>query len=199
MQYRVSGPDPSVVRAIALDLAAGRGREPRHARTNFDWVEPTREVRIRIDQDQARLLGLSSEAVASVLNTVITGTPVTQVRDGIYLVNVVARATDEQRVSLTTCHAAGPLPNGRTVPLSQFASFEYDQDFPLIWRRDRVPTLTVQADVIAGQAAGRRRGRARAGDREACRQRLPRATPSTSAARSRRAQSRRPRWWPWCR
>ena len=95
---------------------------PTRERTNFDWVEPTREVRIRIDQDQARLLGLSSEAVAGVLNTVITGTPVTQVRDDIYLVNVVARATDEQRVSLTTLPTLQiPLPNGRTVPLSQFA------------------------------------------------------------------------------
>ena len=69
---------------------------------NFDWIEPAREVRIKIDQDQARLLGLSSQALAEVLNTVMTGTPVTQVRDDIYLVNVVARANDEQRVSLST-------------------------------------------------------------------------------------------------
>jgi multidrug efflux pump subunit AcrB len=86
-----------------------------------------------------------------VLNTVVTGTPVTQVRDDIYLVNVLARATDEQRVSLTTLPTLQvPLPNGRTVPLSQIATFEFDQDFPLIWRRDRTPTLTVQADVAPG-------------------------------------------------
>ncbi len=125
---------------------------PDTLRTNFDWVEPTREVRIRVDQNEARLLGLSSEALAGVLNTVITGTPVTQVRDDIYLVNVLARATDEQRVSLTTLPTLQvPLPNGRTVALSQFASFEFTQDFPLIWRRDRVPTLTVRADVTPGQ------------------------------------------------
>jgi multidrug efflux pump subunit AcrB len=118
---------------------------------NFDWIEPAREVRIRIDQDQARLLGLSSQALAEVLNTVMTGTPVTQVRDDIYLVNVVARANDEQRVSLSTLRSLQlPLPNGRTVPLSQVASFDFDQEYPLIWRRDRVPTLTVQADVRAG-------------------------------------------------
>jgi multidrug efflux pump subunit AcrB len=151
VQYRVSGPDPMEVRAIALDLAqivaSGEGTE----KVNFDWVEPAREVRIRIDQDQVRLLGLSSDAVSSVLNTVLTGTPVTQVRDDIYLVNVVARATDEQRVSLSTLPTLQvPLPNGRTVPLSQFASFEHAQDFPLLWRRDRVPTLTVQADVVPG-------------------------------------------------
>src|SRR6185503_5841455 len=108
-------------------------------------------VRIRVDQDEARLLGLSSQALASVLNTVISGTSVTQVRDDIYLVDVIARATDEQRVSLGTLRTVQvPLPGGRTVPLSQFATFEYGQEYPLIWRRDRIPTLTVQADVVAG-------------------------------------------------
>ena len=108
-------------------------------------------VRIQIDQDQARLLGLSSQAIASVMNTVVTGTPVTQVRDGIYLVDVLTRATDEQRLSLSTLrNLQVPLPNGRTVPLSQIATFDFDQEYPLIWRRDRVPTLTVQADVQPG-------------------------------------------------
>ena len=84
------------------------------------------EVRMRIDQDEARLLGLSSQSLAGVLNTVISGAPVTQVRDDIYLVDVVLRATDEQRVSLATLrNLQVPLPNGRTVPLSQFATFEY--------------------------------------------------------------------------
>ena len=108
-------------------------------------------MRIQIDQDEARLLGLSSEALASVLNTVISGISITQVRDDIYLVDVVVRATDEQRVSLATLRTMHiPLPNGRTVPLSQFATFEYAQDEPVVWRRDRVPTLTVQADVGPG-------------------------------------------------
>lgn len=152
VQYRVSGPDPSVVRGIALDLARVVAAGPGTLRTNFDWVEPTREVRIRVDQDQARLLGLSSEALAGVLSTVVSGTPVTQVRDGIYLVDVLARATDEQRISLSTLPTLQiPLPNGRTVPLGQVASFEHGQGFPLIWRRDRVPTLTVQADVVPGR------------------------------------------------
>lgn len=74
----------------------------------------------------------------------------TQVRDDIYLVDVITRATDEERISLDTLRSIQvPLANGRTVPLSQFASFTYDQEQPLIWRRDRVPTLTVQADVKA--------------------------------------------------
>jgi multidrug efflux pump len=89
-----------------------------------------------------------------VLNTVVSGEPVTQVRDGIYLVNVVARATDEQRVSLSTLRTVQvPLPNGRTVPLSQIANFDFEQEYPLVWRRNRVPTLTVQADVAPGGSA----------------------------------------------
>jgi multidrug efflux pump subunit AcrB len=151
VQYRVSGPDIEKVRQIAFQLAGVMASDAKVEKVNFDWIEPGRQVRIRVDQDQARLLGLSTQALAGVLNTVMTGTPVTQVRDDIYLVNVVARATDEQRVSLANLASLQvPLPSGRTVPLSQLASFEYVQDYPVVWRRDRVATLTVQADVIAG-------------------------------------------------
>jgi multidrug efflux pump len=151
VQYRVSGPDVERVREIALKVAQIVAADPMARQVNFDWMEPDRKVRIRVDQDEARLLGLSSQAIASVLNTVISGTPITQVRDDIYLVNVVARAVDEQRVSLDGLRTLQvPLPGGQTVPLSQFASFEYEQEFPLIWRRDRVPTLTVQAAIAGG-------------------------------------------------
>jgi multidrug efflux pump subunit AcrB len=151
VQYRVSGPDLNEVRDIALQLAQTVATDPSARRVNFDWMEPARMVRIRIDQDQARLLGLSSQAIAQVMNSVVTGTPVTQVRDGIYLVDVLTRASDEERLSLSTLRTLQiPLPNGRTVPLSQVASFDFAQEFPLIWRRDRVPTLTVQADVAPG-------------------------------------------------
>jgi len=64
---------------------------------------------------------------------------------------VIARATDEERVSLATLPTLQvPLPGGKTVPLSQFATFGYEQEYPLVWRRDRVPTLTAQADVTPG-------------------------------------------------
>jgi multidrug efflux pump len=151
VQYRVSGPDIDQVREIALKLAQIVATNPQAEQVNFDWMGPARQLRIRVDQDEARLLGLSSQAVAGVLNTVISGTPVTQVRDDIYLVDVLVRANDEQRVSLSTLSTLQvPLPNGRTVPLNQFATFEYKQEYPLVWRRDRVPTLTVQADVAPG-------------------------------------------------
>ena len=83
VKYRVSGPDVSQVRAIALRLGQIMGEDGSLRRVNFDWIEPSREVRIKIDQDQARLVGLNSQALAEVLNTVMTGTPVTQVRDDI--------------------------------------------------------------------------------------------------------------------
>ena len=80
VQYRVSGPDLDDVRDIALRLAGVVASDPRARRVNFDWIEPGRKVRVRIDQDQARLLGLTSQSIASVLNTVVTGAPITQVR-----------------------------------------------------------------------------------------------------------------------
>ncbi|EGV17763.1 efflux RND transporter permease subunit [Thiocapsa marina] len=151
VQYRVLGPDPTQLRDIAMDLADLVAASPGTRRVNFDWMEPERELHIRIDQEQARQLGLSSQAVATALNANISGTPITQVRDDIYLVNVVARELGGQRLSVETLRTLPvSLPNGRTIPLSQFATFEYGQDYPLVWRRDRVPTLTVQADVAPG-------------------------------------------------
>jgi multidrug efflux pump subunit AcrB len=151
VQYRVSGPDPSEVREIALRLAQTLATAPATRQINFDWMEPARELRIRVDQDQARLLGLSSAAVAQVLNAHVTGTTVTQVRDFIYLIDVVARAEGGQSLSVSSLRTLPvPLPNGRTIPLNQLATFEYGQEYPLVWRRNRLPTLTVQSDVAPG-------------------------------------------------
>ncbi|MEX3947182.1 efflux RND transporter permease subunit [Paraburkholderia sp. EG287B] len=152
LQYRVSGPDPAQVRRAALDLAGIVGSDERTRHINFDWMEPARQIRIHINQDEARQLGVSSAALAAIMNTVITGTPLTQIRDDIYLVNVVARAQEEQPLtvqSLSTLQV--PTPSGRMVPLSQFATFTEEQESPLIWRRNRVPTLTVRADVMHGE------------------------------------------------
>src|SRR5262249_15157695 len=92
-----------------------------------------------------------SQSLAGTLTAAIAGTPITQVRDHIYLIDVVARATVDQRVSVDKLrNLQVPLPSGRTVALSQFATFSYEQELPLIWRRNRVPTLTVRADVDHG-------------------------------------------------
>ena len=84
VQYRISGPEISKVRDIALKLAQVIAANPEVAHINFDWFEPARQVRIQIDQNEARLLGLSSQVLAGVLNTVISGSAITQVRDDIY-------------------------------------------------------------------------------------------------------------------
>ncbi len=154
LQYRVSGLEPDQVRTIAFKVAEEIGSSPGTWNVNYNWMEPARTVRIRVDQDQARLLGLSSEQLAQSLNTVVSGIPATQVRSGIYLVDVLVRASAEQRMSLSTIRTLQvPLPNGRTIPLSQIASIDYGQEYPIVWRRDRRPTVTVQADVVPGTQA----------------------------------------------
>jgi multidrug efflux pump subunit AcrB len=151
LQYRVSGPDKDEVRRLSLELAQVIGTDVRARHVNFDWMEPARQLRVKVNQDQARQLGISSQALAGVLNAAVTGTTVTQVRDDIYLVNVVARAVDSERASFASLSSLQvATPSGRMVPLKQFATFVEEQEFPMVWRRDRVPTLTVRADVIPG-------------------------------------------------
>ena len=154
LQYRVSGPEPDQVRGIAFKVAEAIGSTPGARNVNYNWMEPARTVRIRVDQDEARLLGLSSQDLAQALNTVVSGVTATQVRSGIYLVDVLVRASADQRMSLATIRTLQvPLPNGRTVPLGQIASVEYGQEYPIVWRRDRRPTVTVQADLAPGTQA----------------------------------------------
>ena len=154
LQYRVSGVDPDQVRAIAFNVAQILNDDPNARNANYNWMEPARTVRIRIDQDQARLLGLSSESLSQALNTVVSGITATQMRSGTWLVDVLVRASADQRMSLSTIRALQvPLPNGQTVPLSQIAAVEYGQEYPIVWRRDRLPTVTVQADLATGVQA----------------------------------------------
>jgi multidrug efflux pump subunit AcrB len=151
LQYRVSGPDTNEVRSISLKLAQTIAANAHSKQINFDWIEPSRQLRLRVDQDEARRLGLSSAALAGIVNTVVSGQTVTQLRDDIYLIDVVVRAQGAERVSLDTLRTMQvALPGGRSVPLSQFVTFSYDLDAPLVWRRDRVPTLTVAADISPG-------------------------------------------------
>jgi multidrug efflux pump subunit AcrB len=154
LQYRVSGLEPDQVRAIAFQVAQEIGSAAGAENVNYNWMEPARTIRIRVDQDQARLLGLSSQQLALSLNAVVSGVTATQVRSGIYLVDVLVRASAEQRMSLSTIRTLQvPLPNGRIVPLSQIASVDYGQEYPIVWRRDRRPTVTVQADLVPGTQA----------------------------------------------
>ncbi len=154
LQYRVSGPEPEQVRAIAFKVADVLGSDPGARNVNYNWMEPARTVRIRVDQDQARLLGLSSLQLAQSLNAVVTGVTATQMRSGIYLDDVLVRASADQRMSLSTIRTLQvPLPNGQTVPPSQIATVDYGQEYPIVWRRNRLPTVTVQGDLAPGKQA----------------------------------------------
>ena len=148
LQYRVSGADPQQTSDIAYRVADVIASDPRTQSINFDWVEPMRTLRIRVNQDEARLLGVSSQTLAQALNAVVSGVTVTQIRDDIYLIDVIARADAQERVSPATLKTLEvPLPNGRSIPLLQVATVEYGLDWPLIWRRDRLATITVQSDL----------------------------------------------------
>lgn len=151
IQYRINGPDIETLRDQALRLAGIVAANPGARRVHFDWIEPARQLRIDVDQDQARRLGLTSQQVSDILQTAVSGSTVTRLRDDIYQIAVVARADSADRVSLDTLETLQvPVPGGRTVALGQFANFSYAQEQPLVWRRDRAPTLTVLADVTPG-------------------------------------------------
>ncbi len=151
IQYRVSGEGNARIRDIADKVAGMLAANPGLNNSNFNWMEPIQKFKIQVHQDEARLLGLTSSDVAQAINIVVSGETATQIRDDIYLINVVARAQETERMSLDRMRVLEiPLPNGKTVPLSELASVNYEQDFPLIWRRGRLPTLTVQADVTHG-------------------------------------------------
>ncbi len=200
VQYRVSGPEKDEVTKIAQELAQiiAANRNARHV--NFDWMEPARQLRVKIDQEQARQIGVSSATIASVLNAAITGSTVTQMRDDIYLIDVVARAVGKERASVETLRSLQvPIPGGRNVAMSQFATFEYGQEYPLVWRRDRVPTLTVRADTMPGALADTVVHRARGADRQADQVACRRATGSNWAASPKKARPRRRRCLQSCR
>jgi multidrug efflux pump subunit AcrB len=155
IQYRVRGPDKDEVTQIAQRVAQVIAANPQTRHVNFDWMEPARQLRLKIDQDQARAIGVSSATIAAALNAAIAGSTVTQVRDDIYLIDVVARAVDQERATVATLQSLQvPIPGGRTVPISQFASLEYGEEYPLVWRRDRVPTLRVRAATVPGALPG---------------------------------------------
>ncbi|KEY86166.1 efflux RND transporter permease subunit [Pseudomonas sp. 17391] len=148
IQYRVSGKDIDQVRKHAIDLATLLDANEHIGEMIYDWNEPGKVLRIEIAQDKARQLGLSSEDVANVMNSIVSGAPVTEVNDNIYLVDVVARAVDSERGSPDTLQNLQIVtPSGTSIPLLAFATVRYELEQPLVWRRDRKPTITIKASV----------------------------------------------------
>ncbi|WP_426129064.1 efflux RND transporter permease subunit [Pararhizobium sp. PWRC1-1] len=148
IQYRVSGEDLQTVRNLAQKLGSIVGNDPSLRNLAFNWNEPARVVKIDVLQDKARQLGVSSQDIAMALNTVVQGNAVTQIRDNIYLVNVIGRAAEKERGSIDTLlDLQLQSSSGQSVPLSSVATFHYELEQPTIWRRDRVPTITVKAGI----------------------------------------------------
>ena len=148
IQYRISGKDIDQVRRHAIDLATELDKNPHVGEIIYDWNEPGKVLRIDIAQDKARQLGLSSEDVANLMNGIVSGQSVTQVDDDIYLINVVGRAVDSERGTPETLQNLQIVtPNGTSIPLLAFATVRYEQEQPLVWRRDRLPTITIKAAI----------------------------------------------------
>ncbi len=150
IQYRISGPNVDQVRKHALELATLLDKNPDIGEMVYDWNEPGKVLRIDVAQDKARQFGLSSEDVANLLNSVVSGTTVTQVKDDIYLIDVIGRAEDSERSSPQTLENLQIVtPRGVAVPLRAFATVGYELEQPLVWRRDRKPTITLKAAVVS--------------------------------------------------
>ncbi len=148
VQFRVSGADIDELRRIAHQVAARLREHGALSNVHLDWEEPSKVVRLKIDQDKARLLGVSSSDVARLLATSLQGTTVTQYREGNETLAVVLRGARSERVQLGQLpNLAVPVAGGRSVPLAQIATAEYGFEDGVIWRRNRLPTVTVRATL----------------------------------------------------
>jgi len=154
VQFRVIGPDTNIVRDIAYKVRDVVKQNPNVRDPQLDWNEQSPYLKLVVDQDRARALGLTPQDVSQALSMLISGAPVTTVRDGVEKVQVVARAVPSERLDLGR---VGDLTitsrNGVAVPLLQIAKIEYSHEEPILWRRNRDMAITVRADVADGVQA----------------------------------------------
>jgi multidrug efflux pump len=149
VQFRVVGPDPIKVRAIAEEVRQVMAANAKIVDPHLDWSEQVKSIRLEVDQDRARALGLTPQDVAQTLQTLLSGFTVTQYREGIEHIDVVARAATSERLELNRLPALTITSrNGVAVPLSQIARLNYEYEEPILWRRNRDMVLTVRGDII---------------------------------------------------
>jgi multidrug efflux pump len=162
VQFRVMGEDEAEVRRLAAKVADVVRNNPNARNVQLDWNEMTRQVRLEVDQDRARALGISSQELSAMLQSLLVGTTITRLREGDQLIDVVGRAEEEERQHLSQIQDiniliggadAGAGGGGHYVPLSQVAKLSYGLEEGIIWRRNRLPTITVRADVVEGVQA----------------------------------------------
>ncbi|MBI6954351.1 efflux RND transporter permease subunit [Pseudomonas sp. CCOS 191] len=148
VQFRVTGEHIEKVRALAREVAAKVRENPHVVNVHLDWEEPSKAVYLDIDQDRARALGVSTAHLSSFLQSSLTGSNVSQYREDNELIEILLRGTPEERRELGNLGSlAVPTDNGQSVALSQVATLEYGFEEGIIWHRNRLPTVTVRADI----------------------------------------------------
>ena len=151
VQFRVIGPDTKKVRDIAYRVREVMRANNQAVDPHLDWNEQSPYLKLVVDQDRVRALGMTPQDISQSLSMLLSGVPVTTVRDGIEKVEVVARAVPYERLNLAHI---GDLSlyskNGVAVPLSQIAKVEYSHEEPILWRINRDMAITVRADVVDG-------------------------------------------------
>ncbi|MFL6303289.1 MAG: efflux RND transporter permease subunit [Candidatus Sulfotelmatobacter sp.] len=146
--FRVMGPDPLVVRTIADQILAKMEANPHVRQANEDWTERAPVLHFVLDQDRLRLLGLSSNDVGQQIQFLTTGVTATQLREDIRTVDVVARTSGTNRLDPTKLlNMTLSSSDGRLIPLSQIGNVVIREEDPILKRRDRVPTITVESDI----------------------------------------------------
>ena len=152
VQFRVVGPDTQKVRAIAREVEAVVASSPKVRDVQLDWNDPVRTLRVDLDQDKARALGLAPADVAFVTQTVMNGATLSHLREHEDLIDIVARAVPSERLDLDTLKDVNLYTReGTVVPLSQVARVRYELEEPVLWRRNRDMAITVRADVKDGE------------------------------------------------
>jgi len=154
VQFRVVGPDPMKLRAIGHDIRKIMEANRKLIEPHFDWNEEVKSIRLDIDQERARALGLTRYAIAQALQTLLSGYSITNLRQGTETIDVVARAIAAERLDLDRLPSLTIVSRGGVaVPLSQVARLSYAFEDPILWRRNRDRVLTVRADITDGAQA----------------------------------------------
>ncbi|KRD75705.1 efflux RND transporter permease subunit [Lysobacter sp. Root983] len=151
VQFRVSGEHIDRVRAIAYQVREKIRANPHVTNVNLDWDEPNKVVRLQVDQERARALGVTSAQLSQFLSSSLSGSHISTYREGNELIEMLLRGPTEERLQLSMLGSLMvPTSNGRAVPLTQIATLEYGFEEGIIWHRDRQPTITVRADIYDG-------------------------------------------------
>lgn len=149
--YRVMGPDPQQLRKIAAEVETIMQASPLMRTVNSDWGPRVPTLHFTLDQDRLHALGLSSSSVALQLQFLLSGAPLTEVREDIRSVQVVGRAAGTIRLDPAQIAGFSLVgSSGQPIPLSQVGQVEVRMEDPILRRRDRTPTITVRGDIADG-------------------------------------------------